>query len=122
MTTKLNMTARVVAEAGYDAALLGLSLSHNAKLDRMPKVAERLAPLDKGHNKVLESICVWLDVQSSDYDCFEMPSRKFTSLPARVSLAFISHSQTTSTAQFIASSSLWFCASRLTLPANFFFQ
>ncbi|MCK9240314.1 hypothetical protein [Desulfocurvus sp.] len=30
-------------------------------------MAEKLAPLDKGHNKVLESMCVWLDVRMPRY-------------------------------------------------------
>ena len=37
------MQVRVIAKAGYEEALLGLSLSHNAQLERMPKVAEKLA-------------------------------------------------------------------------------
>jgi len=64
---KLNMHTRVIKEAGYEEALLGLSLSFNADLERMPKRAEKLAPLDKGHNKCLESIAVWLDVRAPRY-------------------------------------------------------
>lgn len=56
-----------VDEAGYEAALHGLA--HNKKQDvaRMARVAQKLAALDGGHNKFLESICVWLDVRAPRY-------------------------------------------------------
>lgn len=56
------MNIAVLDEAGYEAALLGLSLSHNAPQERMPEVARRLAHKSGGHNKFLESMLVWLDV------------------------------------------------------------
>lgn len=58
---------RVLSEAGYHEAMLGLSLSKKASLERMPTVAAKLAPLDKGHNKVLESVAMWLDVVMPRY-------------------------------------------------------
>ena len=61
------MKIEVLREAGYTEALLGLSLSYNTQLDRMPEVALRLAGMDKGHNKFLESIVVWLDITAPRY-------------------------------------------------------
>lgn len=63
----LNMTVSILTEAGYNEALLGLSLSHNAPIDRMPRVAHKLAPKDGGHNKILESISVWMDIKAPRY-------------------------------------------------------
>ncbi len=57
------MLVNLIREAGYDEALLGISLSYNSKPS--PKVAEKLAFKGDGHNKFLESIVVWLDVQAS---------------------------------------------------------
>ena len=54
-------------ECGYDEALLGLSLSHGSSLCRMPAAARKLARMDGGHNKFLESIVVWLDIRAPRY-------------------------------------------------------
>lgn len=61
------MEVKILKEAGYQEALLGLSLSYNAPAERMHKRAEKLAPLDGGHNKFLESIVVWLDITAPRY-------------------------------------------------------
>ena len=52
----------ILREAGYEEALLGLSLSYERELCTMPDVARRLAPVNGGHNKFLESIAVWIDM------------------------------------------------------------
>ena len=57
------MQVKVLREAGYEEALLGLSLSYNSKPN--PRVAEQLAFKGDGHNKFLESMVVWLDVRAS---------------------------------------------------------
>ena len=57
----------VLKESGYEEAMLGISLSFNSDVGRMSKRATQLAPLDRGHNKFLESICVWLDVDAPRY-------------------------------------------------------
>jgi hypothetical protein len=68
------MEVQIIEECGYDEALLGLGLSHgitsniafedlDPKMrERLQRIAKKLSPLDGGHNKFLESICVWLDV------------------------------------------------------------
>ena len=61
------MQTIILREAGYAEALLGLSLSYNAPIEKMPAVAERLAAKDDGHNKFLESIVVWLDITAPRY-------------------------------------------------------
>lgn len=61
------MDVKVLKEAGYEEALLGISLSYGADIDRMPSVAKKLANKDGGHNKFLESICVWLDIDAPRY-------------------------------------------------------
>ena len=61
------MNVVVLKESGYEEALLGISLSYNSDLDRMEKRASTLAHLEGGHNKFLESICVWLDSDAPRY-------------------------------------------------------
>lgn len=61
------MNVKVIKEAGYDAALLGLSYNKKKDVQLMPQVAEKLAPKDFGHNKFLESIIVWLEVRAPRY-------------------------------------------------------
>ena len=48
-------------ESGYYEALIGIGLNKKQGKD-MRGVAEKLAPMDGGHNKFLESIQVWLEV------------------------------------------------------------
>lgn len=61
------MEVKILKECGYEEAMLGISLSYNSSLDRMPKRAELLAPMDRGHNKFLESIVVWMDIDAPRY-------------------------------------------------------
>ena len=61
------MKIEILQEAGYEHALLGISLSYNTDMDRMPKVAKKLAGKGGGHNKFLESIVVWLDIIAPRY-------------------------------------------------------
>ncbi len=61
------LNVRKVDEAGYDAALLGLSYNKKKPVDTMESVAKKLAFSDGGHNKFLESIIVWLEVQAPRY-------------------------------------------------------
>ena len=61
------MKIEILHEAGYDEALLGLSLSYNQPPENMPKVASRLYKLEDGHNKFLESIIVWIDITAPRY-------------------------------------------------------
>lgn len=56
------MKIQILEESGYNHALLGLSLSYNQPVEKMPGVANRLANKDMAHNKFLESIIVWLDI------------------------------------------------------------
>ena len=52
----------ILEEAGFRHAMLGLSLNKNQLPENMLSVADNLASKDKGHNKFLESIVVWLDL------------------------------------------------------------
>ena len=61
------MRVKILHEAGYNEAMLGLSLSHNQPVENMPDAADRLAGKDGGHNKFLESIVVWLDIIAPRY-------------------------------------------------------
>ncbi len=58
---------KVLEEHGYWIAMLGLSLSFAQDPREMPCVARRLRFKGDGHNKFLESICVWLDVIAPRY-------------------------------------------------------
>jgi hypothetical protein len=70
------MKITVLDERGYEEALRGMSYSfHDRSVDvaawwkeQFPKAARRaakLAHMDGGHNKFLESITVWIDVEAS---------------------------------------------------------
>ena len=61
------MKVKVIEECGLDSALTGLSLSYEQDVDNMLPVAERLAFKGEGHNKFLESIAVWLDIEAPRY-------------------------------------------------------
>jgi len=61
------MQVRVLEEAGYKWAMLGLSLSFRQDPDRMDSVAMRLAHKGDGHNKYLEQMVVWLDIVGPRY-------------------------------------------------------
>lgn len=59
------MKVKILKEAGYEEALLGLSLSYESEPSH--KVALKLAKKGGGHNKFLESIIMWLDVEAPRY-------------------------------------------------------
>ena len=61
------ITVNKVEEAGYSASMLGLSLNKKRNVEDMDNVSRKLAPVEHGHNKFLESIIVWLDVRGPRY-------------------------------------------------------
>jgi len=61
------MKAQIIEEHGYSSALLGLSLSYNQDPTRMYAVAEKLRFKGDGHNKFLEMIVVWMDIDAPRY-------------------------------------------------------
>lgn len=76
------MNVKVLREAGYKEAILGLSLSYGQRWSpadelKAYEVCSRLAHKGDGHNKFLESICVWLDVTAprffwSEFDTYRV--------------------------------------------------
>lgn len=71
------MQTLVIREAGYKEAILGLSLSYGQRWtpsDEMKayNVALRLSSKGDGHNKFLESMCVWIDVTAPRFWWSEM--------------------------------------------------
>lgn len=62
------MNVKILNEAGYNEALIGLSLSYNVtNLESMADIAQKLAGKDGGHNKFLESMVVWIDIDAPRY-------------------------------------------------------
>jgi len=61
------MNVRILEEHGYSSALLGLCLSYNQDPEHMPAVAQKLRFKGDGHNKFLESIAVWMDIDAPRY-------------------------------------------------------
>jgi hypothetical protein len=59
------MRVSILREAGYEEAMLGLSLNKNKQVSEMPRVAGVLTNLGGGHNQFLQHIVVWLDVLAS---------------------------------------------------------
>lgn len=67
-----------VDEAGYNAALLGLSYNKKQPVEDMPSVAGKLAFQDGGHNKFLESIIIWIEVTAPRYVWQEMDTYRIS--------------------------------------------
>lgn len=61
------MIVAVLDEAGWAAAIEGISLSYNVTFNQAERAALKLAPKDGGHNKFLESMVVWLDIVAPRY-------------------------------------------------------
>ena len=61
------MNVCILEEHGYASALLGLCLSYNQDPARMSAVAKKLRFKGDGHNKYLESIVVWMDIDAPRY-------------------------------------------------------
>jgi len=63
------MKVEIINEAGCEQALLGMSLSYDKPFyfPTQYKVALKLAKLDGGHNKFLESMQVWIDITAPRY-------------------------------------------------------
>lgn len=75
------MEVSILREAGYEEALLGLSLSYGKKAEIMPLVAERLSHKGGGHNKFLESMMVWIDIRApldfwAEFDTYRVGTSK----------------------------------------------
>lgn len=58
------MKVKILEEAGFEIAMRGLARSFNRDPKDMPAIALGLANKDKGHNKFLESIVVWMDIDA----------------------------------------------------------
>lgn len=61
------MKVKVLREAGWEEAMLGLSLSYNQPVEKMPEVARKLLPKGGSHIKFLESVAIWLDITAPRY-------------------------------------------------------
>lgn len=56
------MKVQILCEAGYEEALLGLSLSYSRPFKEMSKVAAKLCQRGDEEAKFLRQMCVWIDV------------------------------------------------------------
>lgn len=61
-----------IEEHGFHRAMRGLARSYNQDVKNMPEVALKLSPKDKGHNKFLESIVVWMEIEAPRFWWSEM--------------------------------------------------
>lgn len=64
-----------IEEHGFERAMFGLARSYNQDIKNMPAVALKLGPKDLGHNKFLESIVVWMEIEAprfwwSEFDTY----------------------------------------------------
>lgn len=81
-----DMKVKILLEFGYLPALFGLGLSHgltsdmdfyqfysrSENIEKLQSIALKLAHKDGGHNKFLESICVWMDIDAPRFWWSEM--------------------------------------------------
>lgn len=77
--SEIIMNVKILEEAGYTPAMLGLSLSYNVDESNMHNVSMKLADKDLGHNKFLEFIEVWLDVSAPLYWWIEADTYRLSS-------------------------------------------
>jgi len=56
------LKVKVIEEAGYESAMLGISLSYNSTPERSKTIAPSLAHKNGGHSKFLESMMIWIEV------------------------------------------------------------
>ena len=86
------MQVKILEEHGYENALRGMAYSFKdraedpdtwwqTKKDRAEERAPKLAPKDGGHNKFLESIVVWIDLEASrafwsEFDTYRVGTTK----------------------------------------------
>lgn len=56
------MKVTVLNEAGWEAAIEGISLSYNVSFEQAERAALKLYNKDGGHNKFLESMVLWIDI------------------------------------------------------------
>jgi hypothetical protein len=77
------MDVKILSEGGIHEALLGISLSYQQKFDfdHFYRVALNLSNKDGGHNKFLESMIVWLDINAprfwwSQFDTYRVGTTK----------------------------------------------
>lgn len=75
------MKVTIIEEHGFESAMKGLARSFNQDPSKMPKVALNLSPKDLGHNKFLESIVVWIDIDAprfwwSEFDTYRVGMTK----------------------------------------------
>lgn len=62
------MQVKIINECGYAEAIRGLSLSYNVdNFKKMENVAIKLSQKEGGHNKFLESMVVWIDINAPRY-------------------------------------------------------
>lgn len=90
VTAGVKMKVQILKEAGYEQALLGMSLSYKDRSipletwwtpEQQAKAASRAAKLahkNGGHNKFLRQIELWLYVEAPRYWWSEMDTYEFT--------------------------------------------
>lgn len=61
------MEIKILKEAGYNNAIIGLKLSYDTSINRAIEVSKKLYNKDGGHNKLLEMIYMWLDITAPRY-------------------------------------------------------
>lgn len=86
------MEVKVLRECGYEEAMRGMAYSYHdralpvetwwaSQMERAEKRIKKLAHMDGGHNKALESIQVWIDLEAcrafwSEFDTYRVGTTK----------------------------------------------
>ena len=66
------MKTEILEECGFQWAMKGLARSYNQPAEKMPAIALKLGGKGRGHDKFLESITVYLDVEAPRFWWSEM--------------------------------------------------
>lgn len=61
------MRIKKLSECGFEAAMLGLGLSYNQPIEKMPAIAVRLVGKGGSHAKFLESMVIWFSIKAPRY-------------------------------------------------------
>ncbi|RLD63101.1 MAG: hypothetical protein DRI84_10095 [Bacteroidetes bacterium] len=76
------METEIIQEVGYNEAIQGIGYSFGVNdKERLKLIAEKLSSRDGGHNKFLESMVVWVDINApryfwSEFDTYRVGTTK----------------------------------------------
>jgi thymidylate synthase ThyX len=84
------MQVTIIKESGFNESIIGISLSYNVNIERAMKASCNLYNKERGENKFLESIMVWLDVTAPRFWWAEADTYRISSKQSESTMHTIS--------------------------------